>query len=142
VTMGDVLETLPFGNAIATFQLEGTYVKAALENGASRYPSANGGFAQVAGLRYTINADQPAGSRVSDIEVWNGTTWEPLVLTQIYNAVTNDFMRKGGDNYLMFRDYAINPYDFGPALDEALADYFRTYSPVTPVIEGRITIAP
>lgn len=142
VTMGDVLETLPFGNAIATFQLEGTYIKAALENGARLYPSANGGFAQVSGLRYTINASQPAGSRVSNIEVWNGTSWEPLVLTQIYNVVTNDFMRRGGDNYTMFRDHAINPYDFGPALDEALAQYFMTFSPVTPVIEGRIIINP
>jgi lantibiotic leader peptide-processing serine protease len=142
VTMGDVLETLPFGNAIATFELQGTYVKAALENGASRYPSANGGFAQVAGLRYTINAGQPVGSRVSNIQVWNGTGWDDLVLSAMYKAVTNDFMRKGGDNYLMFRDHAVNPYDFGPALDEALAEYFRKFSPVTPVIEGRVNIAP
>ncbi len=141
VTMGDVLETLPFGNAIATFQLEGTYVKAALENGARTYPSANGGFAHVSGLRYTINADQPVGDRVSNIEVWNGTAWEALVLTQTYNVVTNDFMRKGGDNYLMFRDYAINPYDFGPNLADALADYLGEFSPVTPEIEGRIIIA-
>ncbi len=140
VTMGDILETLPFGNAIATFQLEGTYVKEALENGARRYPDENGGFAQVSGLRYTINADEEVGERISDIEVWNGADWEPLVLTEIYNVVTNDFMRKGGDNYLMFRDHAIDPYDFGPALDEALAEYFREFSPVTPEIEGRITI--
>ena len=140
VTMGDILETLPFGNAIATFQLEGTYVKEALENGASRYPSENGGFAQVSGLRYTINADEEVGDRISDIEVWNGVDWEPLVLTEIYNVVTNDFMRKGGDNYWMFRDHAIDPYDFGPALDEALAEYFIAFSPVTPEIEGRITI--
>ena len=107
--MGDILETLPFGNAIATFQLEGTYVKEALENGASRHPSENGGFAQVSGLRYTINADVEVGDRVSDIQVWNGAAWEPLVLTEIYNVVTNDFMRKGGDNYWMFRDHAIDP---------------------------------
>jgi lantibiotic leader peptide-processing serine protease len=142
VTMGDVLETLPFGNAIATFELQGTYVKAALENGARLYPSANGGFAQVSGLRYTINAGQPAGSRVSNIQVWNGTGWDDLDLNAMYKAVTNDFMRKGGDNYLMFRDFAVNPYDFGPALDEALAEYFKEFSPVTPVIEGRVNIAP
>ncbi len=142
VTMGDVMETLPFGNAIATFELQGQYVKAALENGASRYPAENGGFAQVSGLRYTINAGQPAGSRVSDIKVWNGTGWDPLDLNAMYKVVTNDFMRRGGDNYLMFRDFAVNPYDFGPLLDEALADYFRAFSPVTPVIEGRITIKP
>lgn len=139
VSMGDVLETLPFGNAIATFELQGTYVKAALENGMRTYPAANGGFAQVSGLRYQFDPTQPVGSRVVDVDVWNGSGWDPLDLDAMYKVVTNDFMRRGGDNYLMFRDHAVNPYDFGPALDEALADYFQTFSPVTPVIEGRIT---
>jgi 5'-nucleotidase/UDP-sugar diphosphatase len=142
VTMGDVLETLPFGNTLATFQLQGQYVIQALENGARLYPSENGGFAQVAGLRYTINASQPAWSRISNVEVWNGSAWEALDPDAYYYVVTNNFMRQGGDNYLVFRDHAINPYDYGPALDEALAEYFRTFSPVTPVIEGRITINP
>ena len=142
VTLGDVMETLPFGNAIATFELQGQYVKAALENGASRYPSANGGFAQVSGLRYVIDPAQPVGERIASVEVWNGTDWEPLDMDAMYKVVTNDFMRRGGDNYLMFRDFAVNPYDFGPALDEALADYFREFSPVTPEIEGRITFTP
>lgn len=144
VTMGDVLETLPFGNTIATFQLQGQYVKLALENGARLYPAENGGFSQVSGLRYTINASQPAWSRISNVEVWNEATssWEPLDLNAYYNVVTNNFMRAGGDNYTMFRDYAVDPYDYGPALDEALAEYFRNFSPVTPVIEGRITIVP
>jgi 5'-nucleotidase / UDP-sugar diphosphatase len=142
VTLGDVMETLPFGNAIATFQLKGEHVKAALENGARLYPAENGGFAQVAGMRYVIDPAQPAGSRITSAEVWTGTTWAPLDMNVMYYVVTNDFMRRGGDNYLMFRDHAVDPYDFGPALDEALADYFDANSPVTPLIEGRITGVP
>ncbi|MCL4266789.1 MAG: 5'-nucleotidase C-terminal domain-containing protein [Anaerolineae bacterium] len=142
VTMGNVLETLPFGNAIATFELQGQYVVEALENGARLYPSTNGGFAQVSGLRYVIDPAQDVGSRIVNVEVWNGTGWDPLDPSAMYKVVTNDFMRRGGDNYTMFWDYAVNPYDFGPALDEALAEYFRTFSPVTPVIEGRITFVP
>ncbi|MBK8985625.1 MAG: S8 family serine peptidase [Chloroflexi bacterium] len=142
VSMGDVLETLPFGNAIATFELQGVYVKAALENGARLYPAANGGFTQVSGLRYEINPALPAQARVVNVEVWNGLSWDPLDEDAMYKVVTNDFMRRGGDNYLMFRDNAVNPYDFGPALDEALADYFLAFSPVTPMIEGRIIFTP
>lgn len=142
VTLGDVLETLPFGNAIATFELKGEYVKSALENGARLYPAENGGFAQVSGMRYVIDPNQPAWSRITSVEVWNGTDWEPLDPNAMYKVVTNDFMRRGGDGYTMFRDYAVDPYDFGPLLDEALADYFRANSPVTPVIEGRITGVP
>ncbi len=142
VSMGDVLETLPFGNAIATFELQGQYVKAALENGARLYPSPNGGFAQVAGLRYTIDPAQPVGSRIVSVEVWNGSGWDPLDMNAMYKVVTNDFMRRGGDNYTVFRDHAVNPYDFGPLLDEALAEYFQNFSPVTPVIEGRVNFTP
>jgi 5'-nucleotidase / UDP-sugar diphosphatase len=142
VTMGDVLETLPFGNTIATFQLQGVYVKEALENGASRYPSENGGFAQVAGLNYTIDPSQEVGERIVYVEVWNGTEWEELDPDAMYKVVTNDFMRRGGDNYTMFRDYAVDPYDFGPLLDEALANYFGEFSPVTPEFEDRVIILP
>jgi 5'-nucleotidase len=142
VTMGDVLETLPFGNAIATFELQGMYVKEALENGARLYPSENGGFAQVSGLRYVISPTLPVGSRITSVDVWNGAGWDPLDHDAMYKVVTNDFMRRGGDFYTMFRDYAVNAYDFGPAMDQALADYFMAFSPVTPVIEGRIIIAP
>ena len=140
VTRGDVLETLPFGNTIATFELQSIYVKAALENGASRYPSENGGFAQISGLRYTIDPAQEVGDRIVFIEVWNGVDWEVLDPDAFYKVVTNDFMRRGGDNYTMFRNHAVDPSDFGPLLDEALADYFETFSPVTPEIDGRITI--
>ncbi len=142
ITMGDVLETLPFGNAIATFELTGTHVIAALENGLSRYPSENGGFAQVSGLRYYFDPVKAVGSRVTQAEVWNGTAYVPLDPNAVYKVVTNDFMRKGGDGYTMFRDYAINPYDFGPALDEALSGYIKEFSPITPALEGRITAHP
>ncbi|MGC9396853.1 MAG: 5'-nucleotidase C-terminal domain-containing protein [Anaerolineae bacterium] len=140
VTMGDVLETLPFGNAIATFELTGTHVIEALENGVSQYPAQSGRFPQVSGMRYTFDASQPAGSRITSVEVMSGTAYVPLDENAVYKVVTNDFMRKGGDGYVVFRDYAIDPYDFGPALDAALAEYFGNFSPVTPVIEGRITI--
>jgi 5'-nucleotidase / UDP-sugar diphosphatase len=142
VTMGDVMETLPFGNTIATFELQGIYVMAALENGARLYPSANGGFAQVSGLRYTIDPSQEVGERIVSVDVWNGLGWEVLDPDAMYKVVTNDFMRRGGDNYTMFRDFAVDPYDFGPLLDEALADYFMEFSPVTPEIEGRVIILP
>jgi len=142
VTMGDVLETLPFGNAIATFELTGTHVIMALENGVSQYPAQDGRFAQVSGLKYHFDPTKPAGSRIVSVEVWNGMAYEPLEPNEVYKVVTNDFMRKGGDGYTVFRDYAINPYDFGPALDEALADYFETFSPITPEIEGRIQLMP
>jgi 5'-nucleotidase len=47
-------------------------------------------------------------------------------------------MRRGGDGYVVFRDRAVDPYDFGPGLDDALASYIRANSPVRIAVDGRI----
>ena len=50
VTMGEVLTVLPFQNTLATFQLKGSDVIAALENGVSQVEDVKGRFPQVAGI--------------------------------------------------------------------------------------------
>lgn len=142
VTYGGVMTVLPFGNTIATMELKGEDLRAALEHSARLLPAANGGFLQVAGMRYAIDASKPAGERIVSAEVWNGTGYDPLDDNATYKVVTNNFTRNGGDGYSWFRDKAINPYDFGPPLADAVIAYFQTFSPVTPMIEGRITITP
>jgi len=144
ISIGDVLEVLPFGNTIATFELSGADVWAALENGVSRAENpeneGTGRFPQVAGLRYTWNPNLPVGSRVVSVEVKNPDgTYSPIDLNAVYKVAANDFMRRGGDDYSVFAEKAINPYDFGPTLDEAVADYIAAHSPVAPAVEGRIT---
>ena len=140
VTYGGVMTVLPFGNTIATMGLKGQDLLAALEHSARSYPSENGGFLQVSGMRYTFDPAQAVGSRIVNAEVWNGTVYEAIEADTVYKVVTNNFTRNGGDGYTWFRDNAINPYDFGPALHEAVIDYFWAFSPVTPEIEGRINI--
>ncbi len=144
VSRGQVLETLPFGNTIATMELKGEHVLAALESGLSAYggTSGTGRFPQVAGLRFTWNSSAPVGQRVMAVEVRNADgSYSPLDPNAIYKVVTNNFMRVGGDGYTMFRDFAIDPYDYGPALDEALAGYMAMLSPVdeADIPSGRIT---
>ena len=140
VSVGDILEVLPFGNAIATFEITGTHILAALENGVSQVEDGAGRFPQVAGMRYEFNLSQPVGSRILFVEVYNEDTGEYELLDEnkIYRVVTNDYMLGGGDGYDMFAEYAINPYDSGPLLDAAVVEYFEEFSPVTPEIEGRI----
>ena len=53
--MGEVLTVLPFQNTLATFQITGKDVVAALENGASQIEEGGGRFAQVAGLKYSFD---------------------------------------------------------------------------------------
>jgi 5'-nucleotidase len=138
VTMGEVLTVLPFQNTLSTFTVDGATIVAALENGVSQIEEGAGRFAQVAGLKYTFDPAQPAGSRVSDVLVKEGDAWAPIDPAKDYLAVTNNYVRGGGDGYKMFID-AKNPYDFGPDLADVTADYLAKNAPYTPFTDGRIT---
>jgi len=140
ISVGEVLEVVPYGNTLATFEITGTLVLQALENSVSRIgeTSGTGRLGQVAGLRYAFDPKAPAGARLLAAEVLSGTTYVPVDGAARYRVVTNNFMRLGGDGYTVFRDYALNPYDFGPQLDEALIDYIAAFSPISRTLEGRI----
>jgi 5'-nucleotidase len=144
VTMGQILEVLPFRNTIATMELKGSDLWAALENGVSQAlsleNSGTGRFPQVAGLRYTWNPNMPAGQRLVNVEVKNPDgTFVALDPQATYKIATNDFLRQGGDGYLVFADNAIDPYDSGPNLEEAVAHYIAANSPVSVQLENRIS---
>lgn len=141
VTMGDVLSVLPFQNTLSTFRLKGADVVAALENGASQIEEGAGRFAQVAGLKYTLDPAAPAGSRISEVMVRDGADWVPLDPQAIYGVVSQNYMRAGGDGYRVFAEKATDAYDFGPDLAEVLADYLAKQGPdFAPGLDGRITV--
>lgn len=143
VSMGAVYDVMPFQNMLATFRIPGTGLLAALENGASQYEDIAGRFAQVAGLRYGVDPSQPAGNRISGVEVMLDGAWTPLDPDRIYGVVTNDYTRRGGDGYAVFAEQAQDAYDFGPDLAEVLVGYLQARGPgfVAPEAEGRITVA-
>ena len=138
VTMGEVFTVLPFQNALATFQLTGTDVLAALENGVSQVEEGAGRFPQVSGLRFTWNPAAEPGSRIVSVEVDMGGTWTALDPAATYGVVSNNFMRGGGDGYSVFAQNGMNAYDFGPGLEEVVATYIGENSPYTPYTDGRI----
>lgn len=139
VTMGEIFTVLPFQNALATFQLTGADIMAALENGVSEVEDGAGRFAQVSGMRYAWNPAAAPGSRIVSAELKTEGGWVPLVADEVYGVVSNDFMRGGGDGYAVFADNATNAYDFGPGLEQVVADYVAANSPYTPYTDGRIS---
>ena len=138
VTMGEVLTVLPFQNTLSTFEVTGEVIVAALENGVSQVEEGAGRFPQVAGLKYTFDPAAPAGSRVSEVMVKAGEDWAPIDPATVYKAVTNNYVRGGGDGYAMFRS-AANAYDFGPDLADVTAEYLAKMQPYQPFTDGRIT---
>jgi 5'-nucleotidase len=141
VSMGEVLTVLPFQNTLATFQLKGSDIAAALENGLSQIEEGAGRFAQVAGLKYTFDATKPAGQRVVSVEVSENGRFVPLDPNKTYGVAANNYTRQGGDGYDVFRDKALNAYDYGPSLEDTVAAFITKNSPYKPYLDGRIAAA-
>ncbi len=139
VTMGEVLTVLPFQNTVATFQLKGADVIAALENGLSQVEEGAGRFPQVAGLKYTWTKSKPAGERVVSAEVMMDGAWASLDPEATYGVVSNNYMRSGGDGYKVFATNGMNAYDYGPNLENVVADYIAAHPDYKPELDDRIT---
>jgi 5'-nucleotidase len=140
VTMGEVLTVLPFQNTLASFQLKGSDIVAALENGVSQVEEGAGRFPQVSGLKFTADLNKPAGSRISAVQVKEGDAFVAIDPNKVYGVATNNYMRSGGDGYKVFATGGQNAYDFGPGLESVVADYIAKNSPYKPYTDGRITV--
>jgi len=141
VTMGEIFTVLPFQNTLATFQLTGADIVAALENGVSEVEDGAGRFPQVSGMRYTWSPAGEPGSRITMVEIETADGFVAIDPEATYGVVSNNFMRRGGDGYAMFRDNGMNAYDFGPGLEQVVAEFVTENSPYTPYTDGRISQA-
>ncbi|MBM3554910.1 MAG: hypothetical protein FJX47_05095 [Alphaproteobacteria bacterium] len=139
VSHGDILTALPFQNAISTLSLTGADLREAIEHGLSAIEQGHGRFPQVAGLRYVFSPRHPAGKRLISLEVGDGKGgFRPLDPQRHYRVAISDFLRRGGDGYVQFRDKAVDPIDYGIAMDEALVEYLSANGPLAPRLDGRI----
>ena len=139
ITMGEILTVLPFQNTLATFELSGADIVSSLENGVGQIEEGAGRFPQVAGLSFAFDPAAEPGSRVSNVQVEGEDGTEPIDPEATYLVVTNDFMRQGGDGYDLFASNGANAYDYGPGLEQVLADYIAANAPIRPSLDGRIT---
>lgn len=140
ISRGSVLGVLPFGNVVVTLQVNGAELKTMLENGVSRMPAVDGRFPQVSGLCFTYDISAAAGSRVSGAvrQAADGScSGAPVDLTAAasYTLAENDFMAYGGDGYPNFAS-RMTTQNF---MDQVLADFIASRTPVSPAIQGRIT---
>jgi len=138
ITLGQVLEVMPFGNTLVLLTLTGAQVKEALENGVSQVEQSAGRFPQVGGMRYSWNPSAPAGSRITGIQVSDGRGgFTPIDPNASYRVVVNNFIAGGGDGYSVLQRGA-NKVDTGFLDADVLVEYLQARSPVNPQVEGRI----
>jgi 5'-nucleotidase / UDP-sugar diphosphatase len=138
VTLGEVLEVLPFGNTLVVMTVTGAQLKQALENGVSQVEQTAGRFPQVGGMRYSWDATQPAGSRVTGVQISDGQGgYTALDLAASYRLVVNNFIATGGDGYAVLNS-GTDVVNTGFLDSDVLAEYIAANSPVSAEVEGRI----
>src|SRR5262249_47565434 len=100
ITHGDVLSELPFNNRVVVVQMSGRELKRAMENGLSLLPRPSGRFPQVSGIKMTFELARDPGNRITSMQV----AGVPLDENRNYRVAVLDFLARGGDDYVMFRD--------------------------------------
>lgn len=128
VTVKNVYTVLPFKNTLVQLKATGAEIKAALEEAVdaalATRPSA-GAYPYSAGLRWTIDARQPKGSRLSNMEIrgQNGQ-YRPFDLDRTWNVATISFLADGQDHYGAFKDIiGARRIDVGLDYAQTLLDY-------------------
>lgn len=134
VTLGDVLEVLPFDSSLVTLEVTGSVLQQVLEHGVSQWPNHSGRFLQVAGLQVTFDMAAPPGRRVREVVVGG----RPLDPHGLYSVATDAFVAEGGDGFMMFRQ-ALRRVDHQTPLRDV---FLRTLErePLQAEVDGRILI--
>ena len=132
ITMGLLYEIMPFDNTLFTFDLTGKQVKASIEHGIMPEDFNPGQFS---GLKVKYDSTKPAGQRIVEITLADGT---PLQDEKLYKVVTNDFQADGGDKYVMFKD-GQNRYNTNIPVRDVLVNEIKAQGTITPVDDKRLT---
>ncbi len=135
LNMYQIGKVLPFVNSLVVVELKGDVIYKALERGLRGYPTVfNGGFLQVSGINYVIDASKMAGERLVSVT----KDGAPLDKDKTYKVATNDYLFYGGDGYEEIQNSTlVSTYGL---LKDVLADYIKSKGTVSPVEDGRIKI--
>lgn len=111
----EVLDALPFPNALVTLAMDGKAIRDVLEQGLTL----ERGLIQVSGLTAVYDLRRPAGQRLLEARVGG----QPLVEGKRYSVATNSFLAEGGDLYSAF--LRATPVARGALLADAVLDSLR-----------------
>ncbi|ACN14077.1 UshA [Desulforapulum autotrophicum HRM2] len=106
ITYDTAYTLLPFSNTLYEIKMYGSEIKAVLEDAIDNIAQggSTGSFPYSYPLKYDVDANQPFGSRVSNLEVKDRhtDTYSSLQNDTLYVVVTNNYTAKGRDGYTTF----------------------------------------
>lgn len=135
VTFGDIFAVQPFGNELVVLTLTGEQIEAVLKQ---QYQPSGNNILQVSD-GFTFIWRQPAGQPIEIVPGSVKLNGQPLVASQPYRVVTNNFLVGGGDSFVGFK-VGTDRVTIGTDVD-ALEQYVKARSPISPGEKGRVTKA-
>ncbi|XP_045539153.1 apyrase [Papilio machaon] len=141
ITKGTIFDILPFNDRVVTFELQGRYVREALERSVSEAwhltPFKGPWLLQVSGLNVTYNISLPEGHRIVSVNIGNsGATLDD---DKYYQVTAPTYLADGGDGFTMFKTGKKNVKIIGR--DEKILEiYIKKNSPIDVRTDGRIEI--
>lgn len=145
VTMGNILNVLPFHNSILKVKMTGKVLLSTLEWSvysldANTTTNLFGAFTQVSGVQVIYDLTKPKNSRVVSVQVQCANcsipSYSELKENEIYMVLMPDYMQVGGDGYSMLKDLKTSP--LGVTTADTLSEYFKKHSPVHTGVDWRI----
>jgi 5'-nucleotidase / UDP-sugar diphosphatase len=107
VTVGNIYTVLPFRNTLVRLTMTGAQIKQTLEDAITFVLASagnTGAYPYGASIRWSVDLNQPANNRFSNIEVKTAAgAWVALNPTATYRVITNDFLAAGQDGWVTLR---------------------------------------
>ncbi|GGY51389.1 NAD 5'-nucleotidase [Bacterioplanes sanyensis] len=133
ITIGDAYTVLPFANTLVNLTMTGAEIRTVLNEAvdfAHNPNGSSGAYPYAAGLRWKVDMNRAAGSRLYDIEVnpRGAGEWRALQDTDSLQVVSNSFTAAGRDGYVTFGSVSNDGRVVDTYLDyaQSFVDYVRT----------------
>jgi 2',3'-cyclic-nucleotide 2'-phosphodiesterase (5'-nucleotidase family) len=122
ISMRNLIEIVPFNDAVVVIKVSGNDLKQALENGFSKFPKHDGRFPQIGGFKVQWDPRREPGDRVTSMTKLDG---QPIQLDEIYTLGTKQFMTEKHDGYdvLSDKEFVVD-VENGPPLSILMRNYF------------------
>ncbi|KAF8522159.1 5'-nucleotidase, partial [Hysterangium stoloniferum] len=107
VTLGDILEILPFEDPIFILEMTGEVIWQALESSLKTWPAQEGRFPVISAFRIKWDSRRPPGQRVLEVSIQRNDTNPPEKIerdsSRTYRVVTREYLSQGHDGYDAFK---------------------------------------
>jgi 5'-nucleotidase len=145
VSVGDVLEMMPFGNTLVLIKLTGEELKRALEEGIdflmAKHGRTNLALPHVSGMTFTVTPSADRGHRVGSLSVRGSDgTYQPIDPTATYRTVVNNFVAGGGDGFSAIQNARGDRSDTGIVDSDAFREYLGKLGTLRNPSEQRIRV--